>query len=541
MKESKAINDPKPAVERIESLASRIKSGDILLPKFQRDFVWERQQILDLFDSIVNNYPIGNVLLWLSRNQLAAERSVADLDIAERPQEYPVNYLLDGQQRLSSICGALFWQGNDQTSVWNVAYDLRAERFFHLDTLADPPLHQVRLNKLPDATAFFRHVASLDTLTSEDSEVLKSRAEQLFNRFKDYQIATVTLSDMPIESVAPIFERINSTGTALTIVDLMRAATWSEEFDLIDTIDGLVLEAISEKGFGGVERKAVLRNLSAATGGGFSADSIDDLRNRSAADLKSASEAVLESYKRATDFLTHEIGAPNSEIIPYANQIVVLCEFFRKIEKPSAKQLSAIKRWFWRTTFSGYFSGWNTGQMASDLTGVREFAEGRAEELEVAAVQPGINIWRARQFRTNNAHSKMLGLMLSHNGALDLLTGQKLTLSRSLAWSNNREYHHIFPQAYLKRTGVIPKAINCLANFALLSSSSNKTIKDSSPSAYFRLCEQDLGDQFNEVIAANLISDEALDAALNNDFERFIEARSLTLQDRANTLCKWQE
>ena len=79
---------------------------------------------------------------------------------------------------------------------------------------------------------------------------------------------------MSIQDVAPIFERINSTGTRLTIVDLMRAATWSPEFDLIDAIDGILAE-LDAKSVSGVDKKVILRNLSAAPGGGFSTDSIE--------------------------------------------------------------------------------------------------------------------------------------------------------------------------------------------------------------------------------------------------------------------------
>src|ERR1700756_1201201 len=150
-----------------------------------------------------------------------------------------------------------------------------------METVEDPPLHQIRLNKLSDAASFFKHVASLETLGAADKEELKQSADVLFNRFKDYKIAVVTLGDMPIDDVAPIFERINSTGTRLTIVDLMRAATWSQEFDLIEAIDQ-IRETLEDKGFGDIDRKAILRNISAAAGGGFSADSIDNLRKYTA-------------------------------------------------------------------------------------------------------------------------------------------------------------------------------------------------------------------------------------------------------------------
>ena len=179
----------------------------------------------------------GSVLLWESREQLRSENSIADLEISLPRPAYPVNYLLDGQQRLSTICGAMYWNGDNPKSRWNIAYDLRGGTFVHLDTLGDDSLHLMRLNKLPDASKYFGQVAALDSLAASDKDRLKCRADVLFNRFKDYRVATVTLGDMPLADVAPIFERINSTGTPLTIVDLMRAATWSPDFDLIDSIE----------------------------------------------------------------------------------------------------------------------------------------------------------------------------------------------------------------------------------------------------------------------------------------------------------------
>src|ERR1035441_4636086 len=94
------FKDPKPSVERIAQLAGRVLTGDILLPKFQRDFVWPKPKIIKLLDSIAKNYPIGSVLLWQSKQPLASERTIAGLSIADTKPDYPVNYLLDGQQRL---------------------------------------------------------------------------------------------------------------------------------------------------------------------------------------------------------------------------------------------------------------------------------------------------------------------------------------------------------------------------------------------------------------------------------------------------------
>lgn len=477
--------DPQPSVDRIDDLARRILSGDILLPKFQRELVWSREQIIMLLDSVAKGFPIGSILLWQSRQELRSENRIADLNIELPRPDYPVNYLLDGQQRLSAICGAMYWNGDDPDSRWNVAYDLRTQSFIYLDTLEDPPLHQIRANKLSDPVLFFKHVASIDSLSAQDKNVLKQRSESLFNRFKDYKIATVTLGDMLIQDVAPIFERINSTGTRLTIVDLIRAVTWSPDFDLVDAIDG-ILDTLAEKGFADIERRIILRNLSASAGGGFSEDSIDMLRKYDIVKLKESVEVTKEAYKRAVDFLSTEIGIDNANIIPYSNQLTVLAEIYRRVPIPTAEQLCAISRWFWKTSITGYFSGWNTGMMTADLLSVREFAEGKKSDIKFRARRESTDIWETRQFRLNNAHAKLLAIVLAHHQPIDLLSGQKIDVSKALAWNNVKEFHHFFPQEYLKSIGQDSRSINTLANIIILTSASNKTISDKPPSVYLK-------------------------------------------------------
>lgn len=530
---------PEPTVDRIEELASRILKGDILLPKFQRDFVWEKPQILDLLDSIASNYPVGSVLLWRSREKLRSERNIADLQIAPTQEDYPVNYLLDGQQRLSTICGALYWRGTDPKSRWNIAYDLRKKQFLHLDTLDDPPLHQVRLNKVPDPSAFFQQMYSLESLAAPDVTSLKDNAKQLFDRFKDYKIATVTLHDMSIQAVAPIFERINSKGTPLTIVDLMRAATWSEDFDLIESIVDITND-LQVKDFGGIDRKAILRSISAAAGGGFSESSIDSLRKHDAMTLKKATGDTKEAYRRAVDFLATELHIPTDAQIPYVNQVVVLSEIFRLIKQPSAAQFNEIKRWFWRSAVSAYFSGWNTGNMASDQVAAARFAGGTMGVLESIVSNPGSRIWTAQQFRANAAHSKILTLLLAFRQPLDLLTGQKIDVDKALFQGNSKEFHHFFPRDYLvSKQGVSSRDANLLANFVMLTAASNKRITNRAPSDYLMEVEDQLGTEFPVALERNLLSNEAIDAARVNDYRGFLEARAATIDAEVSKLTGW--
>lgn len=522
--------DPKPTPERILQLASRVLEGDIILPEFQRPFVWKRRQILELMDSIYRNYPIGSLLVWESTQKLASKRSIADLQVGERSAKYPVNYLLDGQQRLSAICGAIYWNPTNPRSVWNVIFDLKTGKFHHSDQLDGHPVHQIPLRRLADAPEFYRRLGPID------DSVMKDRADLLFTRFLQYQVPLVTLGDMSIDDVAPVFERINSTGTRLTIYDLMRAATWSPDFDLGNTVDDLKATLVPKR-FDSLDNKTFLRTLGAAAGGDFSAQSIDALRELDKDSLSAAANAMKAASLRAADFLATQISAPRAEALPYANQFAVLCEVFRVLPHPNSAQLSEITRWFWLTTLSGYFSGWDSGQMTQDTRQIRAFAEGKAATLGEGGVIPSSSLWRMKPFRSNSAVSKMLGLIIANSVPLDLVNGQKIDVDKSLAWSNDKEYHHFFPQAYLRRKKIGGNAANVVGNIVLLTSASNIEISDSAPSEYLTQMVADSGRaELVKRLQSNLVPESALDAALADDYSSFLDARSEFLHEHVQAL-----
>lgn len=530
MPTSATARDPKPTPERILQLANRVLTGDIVLPEFQRPFVWKRRQILELLDSIYKNYPIGSLLVWESTQELESKRTIADLEVADRSETYPVNYLLDGQQRLSAICGAIYWEPGDPKSVWNVVFDLKTGRFLHSDEAEAYPAHHVPLRRLSKPPEFYKFLAPI-----EDQD-LKDRADLLFTRFLEYQVPLVTLGDMSIDDVAPVFERINSTGTRLTIYDLMRAATWSPDFDLGTTVDDIKAN-LEPKKFHDLDNKTFLRTLGAASGGDFSAASIEALRELSKDQLQEAAVAMKAASLRAADFLATEIGAPRAESLPYANQFAVLCEVFRLLPTPTSEQLAEVKRWFWLTTLSGYFGGWDSGQMTQDTRQIRAFADGSADTLGEGGVVPSSALWRMRPFRSNSAVSKMLGLLLAHAEPLDLLNGQKIDVGKSLAWSNDKEYHHFFPKAYLAKHGVDGAGANVVGNIVLLTSFSNIFIRDSAPSQYLsNIIDKSGRDVLIERLASNLVPEPALDAALADDYQAFLEIRAAFLHEHVGAL-----
>jgi hypothetical protein len=97
------LSEIAPSAPKIDRIISRIEEGDIKIPAFQRGFVWNQDQVIDLLDSIYHDYPLGSILLWNSNERLRSTRNVGEFLIPDREPQYPVNYVLDGQPRLSTI------------------------------------------------------------------------------------------------------------------------------------------------------------------------------------------------------------------------------------------------------------------------------------------------------------------------------------------------------------------------------------------------------------------------------------------------------
>jgi uncharacterized protein with ParB-like and HNH nuclease domain len=94
------------------TLLRRVRSGLYTIPQFQRDFVWTESQVKLLIDSLARNYPVGSLLVLAKSPEVQLQSRLVEAVIAndspdavdgheESGQE--IHYVLDGQQRLTSI------------------------------------------------------------------------------------------------------------------------------------------------------------------------------------------------------------------------------------------------------------------------------------------------------------------------------------------------------------------------------------------------------------------------------------------------------
>ena len=131
----------------------------------------------------------------------------------------------------------------------------------------------------------------------------------------NYRVPVVTLKDLTVEEVCPIFERINSSGTRLSTCDLMVAATWSNEFDLNDET-GRISISLQPKGFGDIEGDTVLKCMSAVLHKSIKREQVLSLRKLEKPDMDDLVEKVREALLKTVDLLSTEFKVYSWDFLP---------------------------------------------------------------------------------------------------------------------------------------------------------------------------------------------------------------------------------
>lgn len=253
-----SIPEIKSDRETLKNVINKIELGEIKLPPFQRGFVWNQDQVISLLDSIYKNYPIGCIIIWECNERLPSRKNIGGYLIQERNTPYPLNYVLDGQQRLTTIYGVfcknriIDGSADYDTSLFDVYFDMDEKKFVSDESKI--AIHKnLRMNVLFNITEFHKEIASLESRYQEI-------ATELYEKMADYEISLVLTKKRDKSEVGIIFERINNSATKLSTIDLMVAWTWQEDFHLKERFVE-ILEILDEKDFGDFDDKILLQSL----------------------------------------------------------------------------------------------------------------------------------------------------------------------------------------------------------------------------------------------------------------------------------------
>lgn len=129
--------------------------------------------------------------------------------------------------------------------------------------------------------------------------------------------------------------------------------------------------------------------------------------------------------------------------------------------------------------------------------------------------------------------TKTFILLLAQSKSLNFIQDTNISLENVLSQGNCKEFHHIFPKAYLKSLvdSFKDEQINCPANFSILSRTDNNKIKDQPPSKY-RLEMPSNEQSLKNILVTHLCSIDMFD----DDYQRFIESRAELLLNRVKEL-----
>lgn len=524
------MNTPeiKPDRESLKSIINRIEIGEVKLPPFQRNFVWNQDQIISLLDSIYKSYPTGCIIVWRCNERLPARKNIGGFQLIEREAEYPIDYVLDGQQRLTTIYGVFCkdrvvaqseGENTTDTHIFDIYFDMDEKKFVP-DESKNNEHRNMKMSVLFNTTEFHKEIASLDNH-------YQKIASEMHEKFAGYEIPVVLTMKREKSEVGIIFERINNSATKLSTIDLMVAWTWKDDFHLRNKFEE-ISEVLDEKAFGNIDDKILLQCL-----GG-----IIDKTAKTKNILSLLPEKVINNIdkmqtglEKTIDYLSTDLNMKSIDFLPHSHQIVSLVYLFSNIT-PNSEQVKMIKQWFWKTSFSRRYSGSTDEKVNEDIIFFEKVINNDYLGISKYSYDIDKNLLMNQKFSKSSPYTRAFLLLLAQKNPKNLLNGTVVELGIALSAFNRKEYHHIFPQKYLKGIDIPTNKINSLCNFTFLPAESNKTISSKSPSKYIFDISNDI---LSDVLNTNLMP---LDKEIykKNNYEKFLEERAAAIKQFLDSL-----
>lgn len=471
----------------IREILDQVVRGQIRIPAFQRGFIWEPDRVAFLMDSIYKRYPFGSLLFWRTKEPLKVERDMGPFKLPSPKADYPVDYVLDGQQRVTSIFGVFQTDlPMDKSVPWeDIYFDLQADanaqdpQFVALSGEEIDLKRHFPLNTIFDTAAYRKATKELDDVTAK-------RVDDMQSVFKEAQIPLQFSSTEDKATVAIIFERVNRQGVRLDTLQLLSAWTWSEDFQLQEQFAELS-EQLGPFGFAevGDDTNLLLRCAAAVLMKDATPEALMALNGHT---VRESFTRILNGVKGAVDYLRANFSVYALDNLPFPTILVPLSVFFAVEEDQETKynddQRRAINRWFWRSSFSRRYSAGVLRNLKADIAEMEKLRGMVLNNLGSFPVNLTEEFFTDNVFGMGNVNTKTFILMLAQMHPRSFVSGVTLDLSEKLRSSNRTEFHHLMPRSFLKATGQNARSDSALANFAFLSRADNRQLGGVAPSVY---------------------------------------------------------
>lgn len=517
----------------IRQIIEKVSNGQVRIPTFQRGFVWEPEMVAYLMDSIYKGYPFGTLLFWRTREALQTEKRIGPFDLIEQEAGLPLDYVLDGQQRITSIFGVFQTElvPIDNANQFNIYFDYTVNpdaqetQFFALEDGQVDPAKHFPLKCLFDPV---KYREKTDMLNAGVIPII----DELQTKFKEARIPIQFLETEDKAKVAIVFERINRKGVELDTFQLLNAWTWSETFELQKYFEELQ-EELAPFGFKGAGEDVdlILRCAAGIISGNASAKSLIELNGN---EVRNRFEEIINGLKGAIDFLQSNLKTERLANLPYNALLIPLSSFFAISGNHqfiyNNEQREILIKWFWKASFSKRFSAGVLRNLNRDVAEAKKLRIEQTSSLADFNVDITKDFYKENQFKIGTVNSKTFILQLTQNTPRSFISGSPVALRNVLQDYNRNEFHHIFPKAFLATQHKSDKEINCLANFCFMSKADNNQLGGVAPSIY----RSKMARNTNEILESTFTSD----IIFLDNFDNYIDDRASNLWRNASELIK---
>lgn len=396
----------------LEDLVASAWAGKVRVPHFQRDFRWATQDVLRLFDSIVRGYPIGSLLLWV-RKSPSQVLTLGSLRI-EAPASEETLWVVDGQQRITSLANALHPEGHLHVP-FSIYYDLAETRF-----IAQPAIREPQHIPLPVLFDLERLIEWFATEGRVASDLFKE-AQRVAKRLRQFKVPAYLVRQDDERILTDIFDRMNNYGKRLSRAEIFSALFAGPEEGAENrlSLSRIADRVATRTGFGNIDTDTILSSILARRG----PDPSRDIRNEFDTsgrripsefpdeDQDTAYERGEEALVRAVGFLQNYVEIPHLSLLAYRAPLVVLTRFFAHFPEPMPSTLRLLRRLYWRVAVSGpaVFRGSFTqvGRVLSTrIKKGDEYLSIKGLMDAVAEARPTVP--NPERFRTNEATTKIV-------------------------------------------------------------------------------------------------------------------------------------
>lgn len=493
-------------VKSVQALLDQIEKNEILLPEFQRGYVWTRDQVRGLVQSLYRQHPSGHLLIWSTYKPAMARGEGVTGDGRSL-------LLLDGQQRLTTLyvlfrgSAPRFYEG--ESLFFDLHFNMQTAefRFWSKLLMAKNPAWISVHDFLRQGLSTL--LGNLDQYSEDQRALIQSNLAPLskLDKIRDYTytVDKVSGDDFGVDEVVEIFNRINKAGTPLTKADLALAhicSIWPEARAEMRRFR----EDMRGHGFD-VDFDFMVRCLAGIASGSILLEG--SFRRMPAADLQAAWQRLKPAFERLVHLLRRELLVDSLDDLPSAYPLVVLTVFLARHDGrfPSTAVERRFIRWLCLASLWSRYSGATETKLQQDVSLVSGDDTDPTFELEEAILRQrgriAVESSDLDGARVDSAVALLSQIVVRARDARDWFTGTPL-YDAQIGRSNGTARHHIFPRTVLKGEGFSrsdSKIINEISNRAFLVQRTPPEYRSAAPAKYLPMVH----DRHPGVLEAQLV------------------------------------